>query len=85
MDIKTYKYPVFSLITPVKVLSYQQECDICMKTDMNSFKALRSHGQNQEEGPRKTIETPLTHSSHAYFLLPCEEGFCPEGENCSGV
>ena len=37
-------------------------------------KTLRSHGHRPEEVPRKTIEAHMTHPSHAYFLLFCEEG-----------
>ena len=46
-------------------------------------KALRSHGHRPEEGPRRTIEAPMTHPSHAQFLLFCEEGL-PSGIFLSG-
>ena len=36
-----------------------------------------------EEGPRKTIEAPMTHPSQVHFLLFCEEGF-PLGMFLSG-
>ena len=35
------------------------------------------------EGPRKTIKTPMTLPSHAFFLLFCEEGL-PYGMVLSG-
>ena len=36
-------------------------------------KTSRSHSHEMEGGPRRTMETAI-YQSHAYFLLPCEDG-----------